>query len=398
MKKIFTAAFLLVAVVLSSVFGAFALNTSSADTATQTNSSSTEQDAKVDTKKLTDISSILNTVGTNVSVSADSAVLYCVNNGTVIFAKNPNRKMKMASTTKVMTALLALEAAAADDKIVTFTQEMVAEGSSMYLKVGDKVKLSDLAVGMLLCSGNDAANAAAIGIAGSKESFAVMMNKRAEQIGMKNTNFVTPSGLDDEQHYSTAYDMALLFAYAMENETFTEISIKKTARVEFASPQGKANTYSNHNKLLSRYENCIGGKTGFTKAAGRCLVSAAEKNNLRYVAVTLKASDDWNDHAAMFDFGFDSLAVIRCSDTQTEFATNVVGGTADTTALVSPNSIDFVVTKDKAADIERTVYIPKFIYAPVRQDVQVGRVVYKLGGKFLAQSKILSAEEIEYKE
>ena len=145
--------------------------------------------------------------------------------------------MKPASTTKLMTSLITLEYADSADKVVTFTKDMTAEGSSMYLKVGEKVKLSDLAAGMMMASGNDAANAAAISIAGSAEKFSELMNNRAAVIGMKNTHFVNPSGLDDENHYSTAYDMALLMSYALENESFAKLTSQKSVTVEFSEPQ-----------------------------------------------------------------------------------------------------------------------------------------------------------------
>ena len=181
-------------------------------------------------------------------VSAKAAIVYCADNGKVLFAKNEAEKLSMASTTKIMTAMLTLEAAQADNREVTITQEMVAvEGSSMGLKPGNVVTLETLARGMLLSSGNDAANAAALTLAGSQEEFAAMMNEKAAQIGMTNTHFVTPSGLDDDDHYTTAYDMALLAAYAMEFPIFQEIASQRSMQVEFINPPMKV-TLSNHNR------------------------------------------------------------------------------------------------------------------------------------------------------
>ena len=185
-----------------------------------------------------------------------------------IFEKNAFVKRQMASTTKIMTALLTLEAASADDKDVTITDKMVpVEGSSMYLKVGNVLPLSGLAKGMLTVSGNDAANSAAIAVAGSTELFADMMNDKAAQIGMKDTHFVTPSGLDDDDHYSTAYDMALLGAYAMENESFYNIASSKKSEVFFRDTN-ENRCYYNENRMLKRYSGCLGIKTGFTKKSG----------------------------------------------------------------------------------------------------------------------------------
>ena len=177
---------------------------------------------------------------------AEAMVLYCVENESVILSKNKDREMRPASTTKLMTTLLALEEAAKNDRVVTFTQEMTAEGSSMYLKLGEQVRLSDLAAGMMMCSGNDAANAAAIAIAGSDKKFANLMNTRARQLGMTHTHFVTPSGLDDDNHYSTAYDMALLMRAGLQNADFADLTYQKTKTVRFVQPSGKSVTYSNN--------------------------------------------------------------------------------------------------------------------------------------------------------
>ena len=166
-----------------------------------------------------------------VETSAGAFVLYCAENGEIILSKNENQRMKPASTTKLMTVLLTLEQAAKNDRVVTFTDEMIAEGSSMYLQVGEKVRLSDLAAGMMMASGNDAANAAAISISGSAEKFSGLMNARAAQIGMKNTHFVTPSGLDDDEHYTTAYDMALLMAAGLQNKDFADLTYQKSVGV-----------------------------------------------------------------------------------------------------------------------------------------------------------------------
>lgn len=347
------------------------------------------------TAALADISEVKQKAYDKLSVSAGGAALYCVNNGQLIYGKKHEERVKMASTTKVMTALLCLEEAASDNKKVKFTKEMIAEGSSMYLEVGEVVTLRDLAVGMMLPSGNDAANAAAVTIAGSIEEFAVLMNKRAKQIGMKNTNFVTPSGLDDEEHYSTPYDMALLLAYAMENEDFAQITGKKSMRVDFAEPEGENHTYSNHNRLLSSYEYCIGGKTGFTKAAGRCLVSVAEKDGLRFVAVTMDAPDDWDDHTLMYDFGFDNLACLQCDDTKANVQVNVVGGTADTVMLNCPIAQNIVVSPENAERVQRFVYAPGFLYAPVSMCNAEGKAVYILDGKVIAENRLKPAENIE---
>ena len=201
----------------------------------------------------------------DISTSAEAFVLYCPDNNTAIASKNADKKLPMASTTKIMSSLLALEYAKSDNKTVEFTSDMIAEGSSMYLKEGEKVALYDLAVGMMMQSGNDAAKAAAIAVSGSEEKFVDLMNERAKEYGMNNTSFATVNGLDDENHYSTAYDMSVLLANALKNDDFAEITSQKSMTVDFIEPDDKSVKYPNHNRLLSLYDACISGKTGFTK-------------------------------------------------------------------------------------------------------------------------------------
>lgn len=324
------------------------------------------------------------------SVSARTAVLYCPDSNQVFYSKNPNTRMKPASTTKLMTALLTLEYAAKDNKKVKFKHEMIAEGSSMYLKLGEVVTLRDLAVGLMMCSGNDAANAAAIAIDGNLEKFAERMNKRAKEIGMKNTHFVTPSGLDDDDHYSTAYDLALLMAEALKNDEFRKLTCEKSDTVNFIKPKDKVVTYSNHNRLLSMYGYCIGGKTGYTMAAGRCLVTAAQKDGLTLVSVTLNDRNDWNDHVALYNYGFERYMMKCLDDTDYFVDVDTVGGKYDTTAVSSDDVTDVVLSADDFDKVERRVYMDNFLYAPISDGDTVGKVVYTLDGKVLAEHKLIA--------
>lgn len=332
-----------------------------------------------------------------IGVSAQSAVLYCVNNDTVLFEKNSNEKMSMASTTKILTTLIALEHSQAEDKEVTFTKEMIAEGSSMYLKEGYKLHLSDLATGMMTVSGNDAANAVAISISGSIEEFAKVMNNKAQQIGMTSSSFVTPSGLDDENHYSTALDMARLMAYAMSNNRFAELTAKKNARVDFISPKDMSITYGNHNRLLSLYEYCNGGKTGFTKKSGRCLVTSAEKDGVKLIAVTLNAPDDWNDHINMYNYGFSKITAVTDVDKDYTINTNVVGGTKNSVAVKPVKAIDYVKPADSNSEVTRKVIIDSFLYAPIEKGEVVGTAQYYLDNKLLCEVPLVTTTNVEYK-
>ncbi len=336
------------------------------------------------------ISSMTVHAESELQVSALSAVLYCADSGQVIYEKAAHEKRAIASITKIMTAILALESEC--DKEVKFTYDMIAEGSSMYLQVGDVLKLSELVKGMMMISGNDAANAIAISVGGSKEKFADLMNEKAQEIGMKDTHFVTPSGLDDEMHYSTAYDMAMLCSYAMKNETFRDIVSQKSMKVEFVSPENKVQTYVNHNKLLSLYDKCIGIKTGFTKKAGRTLTSCAESDGVQLIAVTLNDGNDWNDHISMYEYGF-SQTEKKVFREDTEIA--VVGSKVQNIRVISDKT-EIVLPKN--TEVEKKIYMPHFLYAPVESGTEIGKIQYCTDGKVIAESKIFTAESCLYEE
>lgn len=328
--------------------------------------------------------------------SAEAHILMDAKSGIILSQNNANTKMKMASTTKLMTTLLCLEEAEKKDKVVTFREDMIAEGSSMYLKVGEKVRLSDLAKGMMMASGNDAANAVALTLSKSFKDFAVLMNAKAEVVGMKNTNFVTPSGLDDENHYSTAFDMALLMVEALKNPEFCEVSASTEEKVEFIYPEGKVSTYPNHNRLLKLYKYCTGGKTGYTKAAGRCLVSSAEKDGVTLVAVTLNAPDDWNDHKALYEYGFSLYTQVKPENNRV-FNIKVSGGEEGFLSASADESEALIVPADRIKEIEKTVYLPSFIFAPVEQGSIVGKITYILEGKELKVAYIKAESSVAEK-
>ncbi|MBR1779306.1 MAG: D-alanyl-D-alanine carboxypeptidase [Clostridia bacterium] len=322
------------------------------------------------------------------NISAKSSVLICADNGEIIYEKNAHDKMPIASTTKIMTALLAIESAQAKDIDVTITEGMVpVEGSSMYLKVGNILSLSSLAKGMLTVSGNDAANSAAITIGGSIELFADIMNEKAKQIGMNDTHFVNPSGLDDEDHYSTAYDMALLGAYAMENESFYNITSAKKAEVLFKDTNETV-TYYNENRMLSRYPGCLGIKTGFTKAAGRCLVTCAQREKLRLIAVTLDAKDDWNDHEKLLNYGFLKMKALTLEE-KDEIAINLVGGNVERINVSTKTPLNVIIEQEDKDKIVKVINLPKFIYAPVKKGQIVGKIKYYAGDKLIGENEII---------
>lgn len=323
------------------------------------------------------------------TLSAECAVVVNVQTGEILYSKNAEKRRSMASTTKIMTALLAIESGKLQSEIVVSEDMVNVEGTSMGLVAGDSVSLDELVYGMLLSSGNDAANTVAYFLGGGIEGFAVMMNERAAEIGMKNTNFVTPSGLDSDEHYSTAYDMALLGIEAVKNPKFVSVCSSESAALTYGNPPYRR-TVTNHNKLLKSYDYALGIKTGFTKKSGRCLVSYAMNEGSELVAVTLNAPDDWNDHRKLLDYGFESVQ----SDTiipQIPESLQVVGSNVDSVKItVKPFSYSYY-EKHK---ITYKVFINKFIYAPVKADTVVGYCVYYMNGKLKAVEPILTEESV----
>jgi serine-type D-Ala-D-Ala carboxypeptidase (penicillin-binding protein 5/6) len=236
----------------------------------------------------------------NPSVSANNAVLIEQSTGRILFEKNAHEKQNIASITKIMTAIVAIESGKMKELATASERAVFTEGSSIYLKQGEKMVVEDLVYGLMLRSGNDAAVTIAEHVGGSEEGFVYLMNEKAKWLGMDNTHFDNPHGLDSETHYSSAYDMALLMRYAMQNKEFQKITGTKSYKSD-----NREYSWKNKNKLLTvYYKYCTGGKTGFTKQTGRTLVSTASKDGMDLIAVTLDAPDDWRDHMQMYEWGF----------------------------------------------------------------------------------------------
>lgn len=318
--------------------------------------------------------------------SAASAIVIDAATGEILYEKNAYEERSMASTTKIMTALVACESGKLDD-IVTATDEMVnVIGTSLGLRAGNKISLYDLVVGMLLVSGNDAANATAIYLGGSQEGFAAMMNEKARSIGMTGSLFVTPSGLDEGNHHSTAYDMALLAAEALQNKVFAQICKERKMEVTI---NGTKHPVYNHNKLLSFLDDCIGIKTGYTEKAGRCLVSAVERNSNTMICVTLNDGDDWNDHMALYSECEKKYQKKEIKDT---IKINVAGGTAD---IVSASySAEISVLNPQHVKVE--CYCFPFVYAPIQKGSEIGKAVIKYKEKEVLSVAITAEENIDY--
>lgn len=309
------------------------------------------------------------------SVFAASAVVMEAESGDVLYAKDMHTVRSMASTTKLMTALVAAEMMPLSKEVTATASAVTVEGTALGLRAGDTISLSDLLTGLLLVSGNDAANVTAQAVAGDVSSFASLMNGKAAALGMKNSHFVTPSGLDAQGHGSTAYDMALLGRAVLQNSFLRQVCAIKSTRVYFGNPK-KEVWVTNHNRLLKLSPYCIGMKTGFTKKSGRCLVSAAEKDGVTIVVVTLNDGDDWNDHLKLYDYAFSKLERVTVP-AQIPATMNVAGGTAEQ-IKISVQPLSVTVPKDTKQNVQVTTCLPPFLWAPVNAGQTVGTVTYTL--------------------
>ncbi|MCR4614641.1 MAG: D-alanyl-D-alanine carboxypeptidase [Clostridiales bacterium] len=328
-------------------------------------------------------------------ISAEKAAVMVAGTNELIYGKNEHSRATMASTTKIMTSLIVLEQAQ-PEKEITVTKDMITvEGTSMGLMAGDRVTMKTLVKGMLLQSGNDGANAAAIAVSGTVEKFAELMNRRAQLIGMNDTHFVTPSGLDAEGHYSTAYDMALLGCEAIMNPEFRAICSLKSSAVYYGNPPYRR-VLSNHNSLLSRYPDTIGIKTGFTKSSGRCLVSAAERNGVTLVAVTLNAPDDWNDHIALLNYGFSKVTAKKLTFDVSDIRLKIFGGTAENLPVETADEPIGALT-DTDGFFSYKVSLKPYEYAPVKAGKIVGTVQFFHNKKYIGETALLAAQDIGIK-
>lgn len=320
------------------------------------------------------------------AVSAKAAVVYDSAYGRVLYEKNAHEKMLIASTTKIMTAVVALEQGNVDD-VVKVTAEMAnVEGSSMYLQVGEEYTLRELLYGLMLASGNDAATAIAVHIAGNVGKFAELMNAKAAELGLENTHFENPHGLDGATHYSTALDMARLMDYAMSRSDFSEIAGARNVTV-------KGLTYVNHNKLLWQCEGVIGGKTGYTMAAGRTLVTCCEREGRRLICVTLSAPDDWNDHRSLYDWAYSTYDSRVLVDSGTRYLLPLFYGDGRKIAVEPLRDVTvYAAAKDEA---DYVIELPRFAFGPVYAGDRAGRILVRLNGRTVEEVPLVYMENSE---
>ena len=321
-----------------------------------------------------------------VETSATAAILIDADSGRVLYEKQADRQMLIASTTKIMTALVALEQGSLGETVTVSGYAAGTEGSSMYLKAGEQLTLETLLYGLLLCSGNDAAVAIAEHIAGSEAAFAKLMNEKAAELGMTNSSFANPNGLDHEKHYSTARDMAKLACAALENQTLMRIASTKNVRIG-------GRTMKNHNKLLSMQSGCLGLKTGYTRAAGRTLVSCMEKNGQRLVAVTLQDGNDWADHQTLYTYGYEAYPACRgaAPGEVLQYAA-VSGGLQATVPLVSAGSFSWPVAANET--LETLIELDAPLAAPLRAGMRAGQAVFTLNGQEVGRVDLLCGKNV----
>lgn len=329
----------------------------------------------------------------DLEVSAEAAVVMDADSGRLLYAQNPDKRLANASTTKIMTALLTLEQPDQGRYFTVDSDAIQVEGTTMGLQPGDSVTLHQLAAGMLLPSGNDAANAAAVEIAGSEGAFVRLMNQRAAELGLENTQYRNPSGLDAEGHYSSARDLAALAAHALENEDFADIVSKQEIRMAFGNPPYNRSLYTT-NKLLERYPYAIGVKTGYTDDAGLCLVTAAEKDGTRLIIVTLNGKDDVNTHMRLYEHFFPLLARVDISGFTEGLSVPVTGGTRDSVAAVPAAEPEAALLEREYDELTREVELPQFVYAPVQAGQVLGEIRLLSGDKVVWQSALVADSDV----
>ena len=321
------------------------------------------------------------------AISAQSYVLLDAATGRILEQKLPDKKSLIASTTKIMTALLICEQCNVLDRVRIPKEAVGIEGSSMYLQEGEILTIQELLYGLMLRSGNDAATALAIYCGGTVEGFAQLMNDKARTLGLRNSHFENPHGLDSAQHYSTAEDLAVLSAYAMKNPIFSKIVSTKSVRVG-------QRQLTNHNKLLWQVEGADGIKTGFTRAAGRILVSSAVRDGRRLIAVTISAPDDWRDHALLLSSGFSRYhqrQIVKESDVLG--SAEIAGGQERIVQLIAKESFAYPLAQEETVEI--SLPKPEFVYAPVAYGQDAGFAYLSVDGCAIGRVALMYGNTVE---
>ena len=321
------------------------------------------------------------------AVSAEKAILLDGTTGRIFFEKNIDEQSLIASTTKIMTALVICEQCNVLDRMRIPREAVGIEGSSMYLQEGEVLTIQELLYGLMLHSGNDAAVALAIYCGGTVEGFVELMNDKAHTLGLSGTHFANPNGLDAPGHYATARDLAVLAAHAMENPIFSQTVSTKSVKIG-------QRYLTNHNKLLWRVEGADGVKTGYTRAAGRILVSSASRSGRRLICVTINAPDDWNDHSTLLERGFSEFQVRQpVTKGQVMGTVEIAGGQRGRVKLLAAEDFQYALAEHEKITTEITG--PGFVYAPVVMGAEAGFAHLCVDGKSVGKIPLIYGETIE---
>lgn len=328
-------------------------------------------------------------------VTARAAIVLDQATGRILFSKNAHEQLPMASTTKIMTAIMAIESGKLSDVVKVSENASLVEGSSVDLEAGEEKTVEELLYGLILRSGNDAAIALAEYLAGSVEEFAQRMTERAHQLGAMHTKFMNPHGLNHEEHFTTAYDLAVIAAHAMTLPKFREIAATPERKISWTGRQYDR-ILRNQNKLLTMYEGAEGIKTGWTTPAGRCFVGAASRNDWRLISVVLNAPQMWEDTIALLDFGFGRYQWKKVVEANTPLKTIVVNnGIRDKVALVSKNNIGLPLKDNEEQLLRFEFNAPEEIKAPVIKGQELGSLQIYFGKQLVHEAPLVAATDVE---
>lgn len=336
--------------------------------------------------------------GLSAAAMADTARSACLMNsvtGEVLFEKDADTPMPMASTTKIMTLITAIENSEPDELVTVPHEAVLEEGSSAYIEEGSAITMRELFYGLMLNSGNDAAVAIACHISGSEAEFAGLMNRKAQEIGVRNTNFMNANGLDEDGHFTTARDLALITRYAMKNPLFREIVSTRIHATSFIRADGteKSFDFINHNKLLGSLDGCIGVKTGYTSLDGRCLVSAVSRDGAEYIAVTLDCPEDWAEHRELHEYAFSNtrmVSVVRAGDCIKYALCNGVR-----CRLVAEDDFNVPVNGSYGRDFELRLNLPRLINMPLNAHEKIGEIEIYDGDNYIGEVDVVAEAEFK---
>lgn len=329
------------------------------------------------------------------TVVGEAAVLMDAQTGQILYQKNANEQMYPASTTKMLTALIALQLGELDETVTVSREASITEGSAIWLKEGEQLTLEDLLYALMLNSANDAAVAIAQHLAGSVEDFSQLMNTKAKEWGAKNSNFTNPHGLPDEQHYTTAYDLAVIARQAVRNKDFMQIAGTKTKTISRADPEDLSYLI-NHNRLLWNYEGTIGIKTGYTTVAQQCIVAAAQRDNRELIAVVLKTQglNIWRDTTALLDYGFNHYQLHQLLDKGTVVGESSVKYSKQAIALIAGQDVYYNFPADHQPKIEKKINLNTPV-APIAKGQVLGQLEIYDGDQLLKTIDLLAGSEVK---